>query len=284
MKHWTAALVALPLAISACSKGGDAAPSEPLGFDETVAADVLARYPAPEGSSIVSWLLDGDLSRTAELTRLSNEYTFECMQAAGFTSYPLRNPPPASETNLATVLTPLPADQAASLGYTSPTATEEQAWVDPVKGFYDSLSPDQQQAFVSSNEACAVSERDVIFNGQFEAYDTVRVDLQDKMLGLFNTFYASPQFQEVTEDWSECMKAAGYDFATPTAAADDMLAQGDKRAEIRVAQADAACRGQFGTEERVDDLFRLAEANFIAANERLIVEVMNLSMRNVPNS
>lgn len=283
MKQWTAALVALPLAISACSNGDGAAPSEPLGFDETVAADILARYPAPQGSSIVSWLLDGDLSRTAELTRLSNEYTFECMQAAGFTSYPLRNPPPASEANLATVITPLPAEQAASLGYTSPLATEKQQWVDPVQGFYDSLSPDQQQAFVLSNEACAASERDVIFNGQFEAYDTVRVDLQDKMLGLFNSFYASPQFGEVTEDWSECMKAAGYRFATPPAAADDMLAQDDKSAEIRVAQADAACRGKFGTEERVDDLFRLAEANFIAANESLIVEVMKLSMRNVPD-
>jgi len=118
------------------------------------------------------------------------------MQAAGFVEYPLRTPPPASETNLATVLTPLPPEQAATLGYTSPRAVEEETRADPVMAFYQSLSSEQQQAFVAANEACAVSEREVIFDGQFEAYEAVRFELQDKMLGLFNSFYASPEFRE----------------------------------------------------------------------------------------
>ncbi len=286
MKPLMAALVAsLPLALIACGGSDDAAaPTEPLNFDESTAADVVARYPAPEGSSIVSWLLDGDLSRAAELTRLSNEYTFECMQAAGFVEYPLRTPPPVTETNLATVLTPLPAEQAATLGYTSPSAVEEEAWVDPVMGYYQSLTTEQQQAFVAANEACAASERDVLFDGQFESYETVRVELQDKMLGLFNSFYASPEFRDVNEQWSNCMSTAGYDYLTPSAAADEMLEQTDKAAETRVARADAACRAQFDTDRRVEDLFRIAEANFIANNENLIVEVMDLSMRTVPET
>lgn len=102
------------------------------------------------------------------------------------------------------------------------------------------------------------------------------------MISLFDQFYAASEVRDVFERWSACMHRTGFEFETPFDAMDAAMPR-EEAFELQVAGSDARCRLELATEEDIARLFRAAEANFLADNEALVMEVMDLSGRTVPS-
>lgn len=278
-KYLAAAIGVGALTLSGCA--GSASDQADGPDDE---ARIAAAYPAPDDVSIVGWLLNGDPEWGEDLQSQGFELTFDCMRNAGFNDYPLRNPPAEQGPPLPTVLTDLPAEQARTIGYDSPQSQRTSTWVDPVGVYFDGLTDEDRTRFSEANAACAEQEREVLFDGNFDNYDNARSDLDSLMLDLFDEFYDSDAYRDLSREWSGCMADAGFDFDTPTEAVNTMLAQNDEAAEIATATADSACRDQVDTRQQTARLFREFEVDFLLDNEELVLEVMELSNRSIPRS
>lgn len=243
---------------------------------------VTQAFPAPEGVSVVSWLLDGDGDWAFEITFKSNELTRDCMIARGYAAYPVSSPPKQGEAPLTRPLPALSVEQAASSGYAI-VEGEDAAWVDPVTAYFSSLSAREQPAFQVAVSECAELVRAELFSGAFDQYEEARQLLEAKMISLFDDFYASDEVRDVFAEWSRCMNTRGFDAETPF---DSMqkAAEVDKALERQIASADAQCRSELTTEQAIAKLFRAAESNFLVENEPLLLEVLTLSGREVPQS
>ncbi|CAN5638574.1 hypothetical protein BH10ACT3_BH10ACT3_15900 [soil metagenome] len=233
--------------------------------------------------SIVSWLLDGDPERGFELTRESNALTRDCMIESGFSDYPVSVPPLGPPPPLTRPLPALTVEQAQADGY-EPTSLHEPSvdWVDPVVDYFGRLTAAEATAFQVAISECAVQVREVLFGNGFDEYEESRQRLESEMISLFDQFYAASEVRDVFERWSTCMDRTGFEFDTPFDAMDAAMPR-EETFELQVAGSDARCRLELATEEDIARLFRAAEANFLADNEALVMEVMDLSGRTVPS-
>lgn len=258
--------------------------STEVSFSTDDVESVTQRYPAPDGVSIVSWLLDGDGDWAHEITLAGTKLDQACMVDRGFPGYPRAAPPNQGTPLLSQPLRPLSVDAAAVNGYELVDQFEgADTWVDPVTAYFDSLSHREKVAFQVAVGECAELVREALFDGAFEEYESARQLLESKMVTLFDAFYASSEVRDVFAAWSNCMDAQGFDAADPFDAM-EQAATAERAVGNRIASADATCRSDLGTERAVAQLFRAAESNFLVENETLVLDVITLSGRRLPET
>ncbi len=276
------AFLTITILVGACSTSSETV-HDRVSFATENLARIERQYPAPDGVSIISWLLDGDPERGFELTRKSNALTRDCMIESGFSDYPVSVPPLGPPPPLTRPLPSLTIEQAQADGYEPPFLHDPSVdWVDPVVDYFGRLTAAEGTAFQVAISECAVQVREVLFESGFDEYEESRQLLESQMISLFDQFYAASEVRDVFERWSACMHQTGFEFETPFDAMDAAMPR-EEAFELQVAGSDARCRLELATEEDIARLFRAAEANFLADNEALVMEVMDLSGRTVPS-
>jgi hypothetical protein len=97
--------------------------------------------------------------------------------------------------------------------------------------------------------------------------------LAEKGLGLQNEarakLLADPRAIEATREWSECMRARGYDYATPADAGNE-TAELEMRDRIPVAVADVDCKAEVDLVRRLSTILAAYQQELLDRNPGLI--------------
>jgi hypothetical protein len=101
-------------------------------------------------------------------------------------------------------------------------------------------------------------------------YESARQVLSEQLAVFRNDFWQAAPIEDLNRSWSSCMRAAGFDTATPNGARDAAVRTPN---EQRTAAADHQCRETTGYTATFDRLFNSAEAEFIVAHRPLIDEL-----------
>lgn len=244
-------------------------------------AEVEAEFRPDTNTSIVESVLYGHSSGAFELELAGYNLMSSCVQAAGF-DWPAVKPTEALIlADVQPIVRLLSVDDARSKGYGFSESTPAAQIGDPVGDYRSSLAPAQIQAFDALVSTCSETTRETLF-ADTRQYEDLRQQLEQKRLDFYTAFNSLDSIEALTQDWSDCMKSAGYQVHTPGDAVNLAWGPGiqgtsaSPTQEFAVALADANCRVQTDYEATYIDEFLNAESSFVYENEALIVSLVQL--------
>lgn len=254
---------------SAATSDDIASQASPVDFSTARLEEAHRAFGYRENYSLLTVAIEGNGEWRWTTEQRLHDATAECMDAAGFPSYP---PIQFTREQLTAsfqqpVLLPLTEADASTLGYGPSVSEAKDASAE------GDLSTDP--AFAEKNLRCSITARDKVFDGNFDAYESSRSQLENLRVAFFDSFWASDEVQALMRDWSACIQRAGYSFESPydsRKAAEGLAVD----ASFDLAKADARCRAEGRFDPELLALFDAADANFVLTHEQLIVALMSM--------